>query len=128
MRPGIDGRPEQGAAECGVGIEAQVGRGFGCVFQLLYGPFGAGFGIVVYGFWCKAIEQGIIGGVYGYQLALQMRGKLGDLKAGFFYDAFDLVCVSLAFRGFLQVDDAGVPTGDLDADVTEVGGPFADGR
>ena len=103
-------------------------RGFGGVFQLLHRPLLAGGGVVVYGGGREAVEEGVIGGVYGYQLPLQMGGQFGDLQAGILNDAFDLVGIGFAFGRLLQVDDAAVPTGQLNADIAEAGGPFADGR
>ena len=49
-----------------------------------------------------------------------------DLQTCVGDDAFDLVCVGLAFRRLLEGDDAAVPTGQLNADIAEAGHPFAD--
>ncbi len=58
------------------------------------------------------------------ELALQMRGKLGDLDAGVGADALDLVAIGLAGRRFLDVDQPAVPARNLDALVAEAGRPF----
>jgi len=127
LGPGIESWPEQGSAKGSMGIEPKVIGGFGGIFQLLYCPLLAGGRVVVYCSGGKAVEKGVIGRVYGYQLSLQVGRQLGDLEAGILYDAFDLIRIGFTFGCFLEVDDPAVPTGKLNADITVSGGPFADG-
>src|SRR6266568_333805 len=63
----------------------------------------------------------------GHQLALQMRGQLSHLEAALRQDAFYLVTVGLALGGFGEVEQSGVPAGDLDALEAEPRGPAGDG-
>jgi hypothetical protein len=109
-----------------MGIEAKVMRCFRGIFELLHRPFLAGFGVVMYGSGSEPVEERVIGGVYCYQLTLQVGGEFGDLQTCIRDDAFDLVGIGLAFRRLLEVDDAAVPTGQLNADIAQAGHPFAD--
>ena len=109
LRPGVHGGPEERAAEGRMSIEAEVLGGFRGIFQLLYGPFLPGFGVIVHGGRGEAIEEGVVGWMHGNQLALEMGGQFGDLQACVLYDALDLVGIGLAFGGFLQIDDAAIP-------------------
>ena len=63
--------------------------------------------------------------MHGDKLALQMGGKLGDFETRFADRAEDFVAVGLALGGALQVEEARVPRGNLDADEAEAGGPVS---
>ena len=65
--------------------------------------------------------------MYGDELALQVRGEFGDGEAVLFCDAGDFVAVGFAFAGFFEIEEAGVPRGNLHAFVAELRGPGADG-
>ena len=60
----------------------------------------------------------------GDELALQVGGKLGYLQAVLGQDALDLIAVGLAFRGFVEIEEPGVPGRDLHAGIAKLGGPF----
>src|SRR6266566_4966597 len=75
----------------------------------------------------EGVERGVVRGMHGHQLALQMRGQLSHLEAALRQDAFYLVTVGLALGGFGEVEQSGVPAGDLDALEAEPRGPAGDG-
>src|SRR5204863_5375243 len=75
----------------------------------------------------EGVERGVVGGMHGHQLALQMRRQLGDLEAPLGQDASYLVTVHLALGRFGEVEQAGVPAGDLDALEAEPRRPAGDG-
>ncbi len=60
------------------------------------------------------------------ELALEMGGELGDLDAVFLEHAAQVVAIGFAFGGFVQIEEAAVPCGNLDAFIAEAGGPFGD--
>src|SRR5690348_18060958 len=62
----------------------------------------------------------------GNELALEMGGKLGDGKFVAGGDGLEIVAIGFAFSSALEVEEAGVPRGDLHRDVSEIGGPGAD--
>jgi hypothetical protein len=64
--------------------------------------------------------------MHGDELALKMRREFGDLHAVRVHDSGDLVAIGGRIRGLPEVDEAGVPGGDLDTLVAEGGRPAAD--
>ena len=127
LRPRIHVGPGERAGECDVGDEAEIFGSFGGVMELFDGPGLAGFGIVADFGSGEAVERGVVGGMDGDELALQVRREFGDGEAVLFRDAGDFVAVGFAFAGFFQIEEAGVPRGDLHAFVAELCGPRADG-
>jgi len=63
-----------------MGVKAKVMRCFRGISELLDGPFLAGFGVVMYGGGSEPVEERVIGGVYCYELTLQVGGELGDQR------------------------------------------------
>ena len=57
-----------------MGGEAKALAGGQRLFHLLCGPFGAGGWIAAHMGGCKAIKLGVIGGMDGHKLALQLGG------------------------------------------------------
>jgi hypothetical protein len=101
-------------------------RGDGALFQLVDGPFLPGLGVAAH-FRCgEGVEDGVVGRVDGHQLALQVRRQLGDLDSRLAADAGDLVAIIFRCRRLAEIEQSGVPGGDLDALVAERGGPFGD--
>ena len=92
--------------------------------QLVDRPFLAGGGFAADGVRGEAVEGGVVGGVDGDELALEVGGKLGHLEVERGECPLDFVAIGLAFRGLGEVEQAGVPGRDLQAGVAEVGGPF----
>ena len=64
--------------------------------------------------------------MHGDELPLQVASELGNLQA--VHLRAQIVAVAFGIGGFLQVDDAGIPTGQLDGEVAEVLGPFGNVR
>ena len=72
------------------------------------------------GFRRKAVKKRIISWMHCHELPLQMGGQLGDLQAMLGNLPLQLIAVCLALRCFLQVDQAALPGGDLNAFVAEI--------
>src|SRR5579863_2343778 len=106
--------------------EAKIPGGFCGVIKLVDGPFLARFGIVADVRRREAVERGVVGGVNSDELALQVSGEFGDGEAVLLRDTCDFVAVGLAFAGPFEIEEAGVPRGNLHALVAEIRGPSAD--
>jgi hypothetical protein len=76
----------------------------------------------------KAVERRVVGGVHGHQLALQVGRQLRHLEASLGQGALDLVAVGLALRGLLEIEQAAIPTRDLQPLEAERRGPVGDRR
>ena len=75
----------------------------------------------------EGIECGVVGGMHGHELALQMRRQLRHLEPALGQDAFDFITIGLALGRFAEVEQSGIPTRDLDAFEAEPRGPAGDG-
>jgi hypothetical protein len=73
----------------------------------------------------EVVELQVVRRMHGDELALQVRGELGDLDLVLRGDALQLVAVRLALRGLREIHDAGVPGRQLHADVAVARGPLA---
>ncbi|MNR27059.1 hypothetical protein D3C85_1443100 [compost metagenome] len=102
--PWVDVGPQQRAGEGRVGFQSQALAGAGGQFQLVDGPFGPCLGLAAQVRGGEVIEQGIERRMHGHQLALQVSRQLTDLDACLGADGFQLVAVTLTFRGAGQVD------------------------
>ena len=125
-RPGIDEGPGERTGEGDVAGEPHVLRGLGGELHLLLAPGAAVLRLAVDGGGGEGIEALVIGRMHGDELALQMRGKFGDLDAIGAGHTQHLIGIGLGLGGLLQVEEAAVPAGDLDALVAKRGGPFGD--
>jgi hypothetical protein len=72
----------------------------------------------------EGVELGIVDRVDRNELALEMGGELGDLDARLGADPLHLVAIGLRRGGLLEVEQAAVPSRDLDALVAVTGGPL----
>ena len=81
LRPRVKIGPSQSAREGGVFGQAQISAGGQGFFDLIHRPFGPRLGIAAHGGGGKTVKLGVIGGMHGDQLALQMGRQLGDLHA-----------------------------------------------
>jgi hypothetical protein len=95
--------------------------------QLLHRPLLAPGRVVAHFGRGEAVEAGVVGRMHGHQLALQMSRELGDLDAVPPEHAFHFVAVGLAFRGRLEIEEAGVPARDLHPLVAQARRPPGDG-
>src|SRR5437899_500291 len=75
----------------------------------------------------EGVECGVVRGMHGHQLTLQMRGQLGHLEPALRQDALYFVTVGLALGGLLEVEQSRVPGRDLDPFEAESSGPAGDG-
>ena len=115
LGPGVEKGPEESAGEGGRDGEAHIGAGLDDVLHLLDGPFAAGFGVAANFRGSEAVEEFVVGGVGGDELALEVACQLGDGEAVCL--ALNLVAIGFGFSGFLDVQDAGIPAGELDAGI-----------
>src|SRR6266516_992305 len=127
LRPGIDVGPGESTRERRVLGYAEPARGACRELYLFDRPGGPRRGLAADFGRREGVERGVIRGMDGHQLTLQMRRQLGDLEAALGEDAFYLVTVGLALGGFREVEQAGIPAGDLDALEAEPRGPAGDG-
>jgi len=125
LGPGIKVGPRQGAAEGGMGLQAQPARRLGGVLQLLDRPRGSRCRIAAHGLGGKAVHGQIVSGMNGDHLTLQMSRQLGDGNAEFLQLTLHLVTVRLAFRCAREVEQTLVPGWNLHAHVTQAGRPAA---
>src|SRR6266550_3663918 len=127
LRPGIDVGPGESARERRVLGDAEPARRARRELHLLDCPGGPRRGLAADFGRRERVERGVVRGMDGHQLALQMRRQLGHLEAALGQDAFYLVTVGLALGGFGEVEEALIPAGDLDAFEAEPRGPAGDG-
>src|SRR5580704_17362319 len=127
LRPGIHIGPGERTGKCDVGAEAEIPGGFGSVIKLVDGPFMARFGIVADIRRGESIERGVVGRMDSDKLALQVCGEFGDRETVLFRDAGDFVPIGFALAGGFEIEEAGVPSGNLHAFVAKLCGPGADG-
>ena len=127
LRPGIDVGPRQGAGEGSVLGKPEPARRARRTLDLLDRPRGPRGGVAADFGRGERIERGVVRGMHGHQLALQVRGQLGDLEAALGEDALHLVTVGLALGRRGEVEQPGVPGGDLDALEAQPRGPTGDG-
>src|SRR5213083_2050084 len=127
LRPGIEVGPRQGTREGRMLGHAEPARRARRELHLFDRPGGPRRGIAADFGRREGVERGVVRGMDGHQLALQMRRQLGHLEAALRQDAFYLVTVGLALGGFGEVEQSGVPAGDLDALEAEPRGPAGDG-
>src|SRR5262245_117672 len=126
LRPGIHVGPRERPRKRGVLSDAEPARRLRRILDLLDRPrracrrLAADFGRR------EGIEGGVVRGMHGDQLALQMRRELGDLEPALGQDAFHLVTVGLALGRLLEIEEASVPAWDLDALETEPRSPAGD--
>ena len=71
----------------------------------------------------ETIEHRIIGRMHRNQLTLQMGRQLGDLDPAVCQHAAQIIAVGLAGRGGLEIDERGLPAGNLYAPESKIGGP-----
>ena len=126
LRPGIKIGESQSAGEGDGGFQAKALRGGGGKPHLLDRPFLPRLRLAVQGGRSETVELAVIGRVRGDELPLQMGGEFGDLDAGVGAHALDLVAIGLGGSSPGEIEQARVPSRDLDALVTEAGGPFGD--
>src|SRR6185437_9563316 len=103
LRPRIEKRPGESTGECCVSAEAEIAAGLCCEAKLLRGPGGAGLRIACKMVWSEAVEERVIGGMAGDELALQMRRELRNGQPRYGGDASDLIAVALALCGARQI-------------------------
>ncbi len=126
LRPRINERPHQRAAERRCHRQPHIRRGLNHVLHLLDGPLGPRRRVALYLRRGERVEHLVVGRMDRHKLSLQMRRQFGDREAGSF--ARDLVAIVLRFGRFLHVHDAAVPGWQLNPDVAEALGPRADVR
>ena len=126
LRPRIDERPGERAGEGGVRLQPQPLRSLGGVQHLFDRPFLPRGRVAVHFRRREAVERFVEGRVHRDELALQMRGELGDGEPVTRRDSRELVAIGLRRSGLGEIDEATVPGGNLHALVTERSRPFAD--
>ncbi|MNP94576.1 hypothetical protein D3C85_71150 [compost metagenome] len=104
-------------------LEAQALRGGSRPQQLLRGPGCARSRVATHVLGRKAVEQRIVSGMDGDQLALQMRRQFRYLQTVARQQGDHVVAVLLAGRRLLQVEQTR-RRGELQALVTEAGRPL----
>ncbi len=119
--------PGERAGEGHAGVEAEAAGGFRGEHELFHRPFLPRFRIAAHALRGEGVEQRIVGGVDGDELALQVGGEFGDLHAHVGEHAFHLVAVSVAFRRLAEIEQRGFAGRDLDADKALVLRPLRDG-
>src|SRR5437762_4054620 len=75
----------------------------------------------------ESVRRGVVGGMDGDQLALQVGRQLRDLETTLGQDAAHLIAVRLAVGRLLEVEQPSVPAGDLHALEAQLGRPSRDG-
>ena len=81
LRPRVHHGPQQRARERDVRREAQVGAGLRRELALLDGPLGAFRRLAVKFGGREAVEEAVVGGMHGDQLAFEVGRQLRDLHA-----------------------------------------------
>lgn len=126
LRPGIDVGPGKRAGEGDVSFEAEIRGSAGGLVELLDGPGLALLRMAVEIFWSETVEHGVVGGMAGDELALEMRREFGNGKFVASGDGLQIVAIGFAFGRALEIEQASVPGRDLHGDVTEICRPGAD--
>src|SRR5579862_8744789 len=75
----------------------------------------------------KAVETGVVSRMHGNQLPLEMGREFRDFEPVACERALHFVAIGLAFRSLVEIEDAPVPTRNLDALVAEASGPAGNG-
>ena len=74
----------------------------------------------------EGVQRLVIGRMHRDELTLQMGCDLGDLDAVVGGHTLQLVAIGLAFGRRLEIDETGIPSGNLHALVAEIGRPTTD--
>ncbi len=127
LRPRIDVGPGESTRKGRVLGYAEPARGACRELYLFNRPGGPRRGLAADFGRREGVERGVVRGMDGHQLPLQMRRQLGDLQPALGEDAFYLVAVGLALGCFGEIEQASVPAGDLHALEAEPRGPAGDG-
>ncbi len=126
LRPGIEIGPRECAGEGADFGEAETARGPRGKLELRDGPRRACAFVAADCRRSEGVEQIVIGGVRGDELAEHVRRQLGDDEAVFGECAGEFVAVGLTLGGASEIDEARVPCGDLQGAKAEPGGPLRD--
>ena len=121
LRPRIEIGPGQRAGKCRVRGQPEVAARSRCPAQLLHCPFLAALWIQTRR--REALQHGVIRGVTGYQLPLQMRRQLGHFESGRANHSSNVVAVGLALGGLFQIEQARIPSGNLHTRKSQTCGP-----
>src|SRR3989454_6219959 len=127
LRPGIEVGPREGTRERGMLGYAEPARRSRRELHLLDRPRGPRRPIAADFGRRESVEWGVVRGMHGHQLALQMRRQLRHLEPALGKDALYFVTVGLALGRFAEVEQAAIPAGDLHALEAEPRGPAGDG-
>src|SRR5690554_6089842 len=118
--------PHQCAAEGCMSCQTHVLRCLSRIFHLLHRPLAFCFEVTLQFCRGKSVKKLIIRRMDSYQLTLKVSRKLRNLQPGVVNDALNLICIGLAFSGFLKVDKTAHPSWDLYAFVADAFCPLAD--
>src|SRR5213080_1706067 len=128
LGPGIEIGPCQRARKSRVLGNAEPPRRPRRQLDLLDRPGGTRLRLAAHLRSRESVKRGVIGGMHGDQLALQMRRQLRHLEPALGQHAPHLVAVRLALGCLLEVEEPPVPAWDLHSLETEPGSPVGDGR
>ena len=126
LRIGIEDRPGERAGEGHMLGQPEAAGHLRRLAHLVRRSMAALLGIAAQLRRALAIEEGVIGRMHGDHLALEMGRELADRDADIGELALDLVAVSLALMGLVEIEEAPVPAGDLDRLVAIALGPARD--
>src|SRR5881398_2538876 len=127
LGPGIEVRPCQRAGERRMLGDAEPARRPRRQLDLLDRPGGTRLRLAAHPWSRESVKRGVVGGMDGDQLALQVGRQLRDLETTLGQDAAHLIAVRLAFGRLLEVEQPSVPAGDLHALEAQLGRPSRDG-
>ena len=127
LRPRVHHRPQQRTGKRNVRIEAQVAARLGRELHLFDRPCRALGWLAVQMRRREAVEELVVGGMDGHQLAFEVGGELGDLHAARAHPAGQFVAVVLALGGLGDIDEGRIADRHLDADEAEIRRPPSHG-
>src|SRR5579885_2744146 len=125
LRPGIHVGPGERARKGGVCFQAKIRRRLRGPAKLLFRPGLACLGIATNAGSGKAVEGDIVSGMDRHKLALEVRGELGDLQFVTRRCGLQLLAVGFALGRALEIEQTGIPSGDLHTRIAESRGPDA---
>jgi hypothetical protein len=88
--------------------KAEVAAGMGRQFELIDGPRSTCGLVAANEFGSEAVEEFVVRRMHRDQLALQMGGKLRDLKVVFEQGRAEVIAITHALRGQFKVEEAWV--------------------